>query len=46
MGNTPMAAVTLSTTFSLDDIGRYVCNTLDEARASQEFGYPSGCQTI
>ena len=31
-----MAAVTLSTTFSLDDIGRFVCNTLDEARASQD----------
>ena len=30
------APVTLSTTFSLDDIGRYVCNTLDEAKASQD----------
>ena len=30
------APVTLSTTFSLDDIGRYVCNTLDEATASQD----------
>jgi choline dehydrogenase-like flavoprotein len=28
--------ITLSTTFSLDDIGRYVCNTLDEASASQD----------
>jgi hypothetical protein len=30
------APVTLSTTFSLDDIGRYVCNTLDEVKASQD----------
>ena len=30
------ASITLSTTFSLDDIGRYVCNTLDEASASQD----------
>jgi len=30
------APITLSTTFSLDDIGRYVCNTLDEASASQD----------
>jgi hypothetical protein len=32
------APVRLSTTFSLDDIGRYVCNTLDEATASQDTG--------
>jgi hypothetical protein len=39
MGANPMRApVTLSTTFSLDDIGRYVCNTLDEAMASQDSG--------
>ena len=30
---TPIAT---STTFSLDAIGRYVCNTVDEARASQD----------
>jgi choline dehydrogenase-like flavoprotein len=30
------APITLSTTFSLDDIGRYVCNTLAEATASQD----------
>jgi choline dehydrogenase-like flavoprotein len=30
------APIILSTTFSLDDIGRYVCNTLDEAKASQD----------
>jgi Domain of Unknown Function (DUF1080)/GMC oxidoreductase len=39
VGASPMRApVTLSTTFSLDDIGRYVCNTLDEATASQDTG--------
>ena len=30
------APIILSTTFSLDDIGRYVCNTFDEAKASQD----------
>lgn len=30
--------VNTSTTFSLDVIGRYVCNTLDEARASTDRG--------
>src|SRR5262249_14769008 len=35
------APITLSTTFSLDDIGRYVCNTLDEATASQDFAIHS-----
>src|SRR5215475_3234938 len=36
--NTMNTPLTLSTTFSLDDIGRYVCNTLDEAKASQDPG--------
>lgn len=35
------APITLSTTFSLDDIGRYVCNTLDEATASQDLAIHS-----
>jgi hypothetical protein len=35
------ASITLSTTFSLDDIGRYVCNTLDEATASQDLAIHS-----
>ena len=30
------ASVITSTTFSLDDIGRYVCNTFAEAKASQD----------
>ena len=30
------APIILSTTFSLDDIGRYVCNTFDEAKAAQD----------
>src|SRR5438874_12472762 len=30
------SAISTSTTFSLDDIGRYVCNTADEALASQD----------
>ena len=31
-----LAPITASTTFSLDDIGRYVCNTFGEAKASQD----------
>src|SRR6266542_887618 len=35
-GSCAMSSVITTSAFSLDQIGRYVCNTFDEARASQD----------